>query len=144
MRGLGEGWLLLVVVLLVLGHSDMGILILCFAFQYNHPLAYITFPTCNTKLCCRLSECHNLLYYRISESWLSSLPHSSCLLLVVDRQISFSKYYEVQIHQRSSASLLASCNSLTSITVKVARSQNPKKNQITSFIVIPIVILPGS
>jgi hypothetical protein len=81
---------------------------LCFAFQYNPPLAHITFPTCNTKLYRRLSEGHNLLYYRISYSWLSSLPHSSCLLLVVARKISLSKYYEVQIHQRSSASFLAS------------------------------------
>lgn len=46
-----------------------------------------------------------------------------------DRQRSFSQDYEAQIPQRSSASLLASRNSGTGVTVKVARSQNPKRTK---------------
>ncbi|XP_050240312.1 SAC3 family protein B isoform X2 [Quercus robur] len=46
-----------------------------------------------------------------------------------DRQRSLSKDYEAQIHQGSSASLLASRNSGTNITARVARSQNPERTK---------------
>lgn len=46
-----------------------------------------------------------------------------------DRQRSLSKDYEAQVHQRSSASLLASHNSGTNVTARVARSQNPERTK---------------
>ena len=46
-----------------------------------------------------------------------------------DRQRSLYKDYEAQIHQGSSASLLASRNSGTNITARVARTQNPERTK---------------
>ncbi|XP_075655365.1 SAC3 family protein B isoform X2 [Castanea sativa] len=46
-----------------------------------------------------------------------------------DRQRSLSKDYEAQIHQRSSASLVASRNYGTNVTARVARSQNPERTK---------------